>query len=133
MLYFNTAPIVFDKQKGLFWRGHKIPERIFESETETSDSFCQLKLDRVYAVQLIDCSDYQHYYELNIILEDGNRVPIISYYGGKGVPIMGGKDSSIPSKKKMERKARSDAAALSVLLDKPIWDKRKEEIVISFG
>ncbi|MCI5126220.1 MAG: hypothetical protein D3925_17540 [Candidatus Electrothrix sp. AR5] len=121
MLHFSTAPMVFDKKKGLFWRGRKIPDQIFESEAETSDSVC--RLERIHAVQLIDHSDYRNNYELNLVLKDGNRVPVMSYHGGKGSR----------SKKKMEREARSDAACLSVLLDKPIWDKRTKEIVVSFG
>ena len=106
MLYFSCAPIVFDKEKGLFYKGRKTPENVFDKST--LKKFAQL--ERIYALQLI--SEYFgpiergdkgfHSYELNLVLENGERINVVDH----------GKLDNI----------REVANNLSVFLGKPIWD-----------
>jgi len=99
LLYFTSPPIAFDGNKRLLikGRGHR-RKAIYFSE--------------IYALQLVpyyftssDGPDYYNY-QLNVVLENAERFHIVSYYD-KG-------------------KARDDAAAISWLTGKILWDVLKE-------
>lgn len=103
MLYFGTAPIVFDTGKGWYWKGRKSPDHVMDKRT--LKHFCELK--DVHAIQLV--SEYcrgnktsYYSYELNLVLEDGRRINVIDH-------------GSV-------EKIRADAAVLSAFIGKPVWD-----------
>ena len=96
MLYFGTLPIVFDKYKGLFWKGLKIRE---------SKHF--VEFEHIHALQLI--SKYHqskksayYSYELNLILQDASRINVVTHGS--------------------QQKLREDAEVLSSFLGKPVWN-----------
>ena len=103
MFYFGTAPVVFDKRKGYFWKGRKSPDLVLNKNT--LKYFADLK--KIYALQLIseyvrgDKSSY-YSYELNLVLKDGKRVNVVDH---------GNQD-----------KLRDDANTLAFFLGKPVWD-----------
>lgn len=103
MLYFGTTPIVFDRQRGFFWKGRKNPDHVFDKRTLKHLA----ELEKVHALQLISKvvnSDESSWdcYELNLVLEDGKRINVV---------VHGNQD-----------KLREDAGTLSAFLGKPIWD-----------
>jgi hypothetical protein len=103
MWYFGTVPIVFDKQKGYFWKGRTAPDEVFDKS--------QLKhfatFEDIHALQLVseycrgDKSSY-YSYELNLVLADGKRINVVDH-GNR-------------------EKLREDADALAEFLDRPVWD-----------
>lgn len=103
MLYHGTAPIVFDKRQGDYWKGRVAPYET-GGRLELKD---HAKLDRIYALQLISerCrsknSSY-HSYELNLVLDDGTRMNVIDHGDRDGM--------------------RRDAEALAAFLGTPLWD-----------
>jgi hypothetical protein len=103
MFYFGTAPIVFDKVGGCFWKGRKDPNKTINMTGQ--DGFTPL--EQIHSLQLISeyCrgKDSSYYsYELNLVLEDGKRVNVIDH---------GNLDQ-----------IRKDARTLSGFLQKPLWD-----------
>jgi hypothetical protein len=103
MFYFGTAPIVFDKYKGSFWKGRKAPNEV----SDRKEIKYYTELENIHALQLI--SEYCHSskssytsYELNLVLKNGNRFNVVDH----GNPA----------------KLREDAQILSAFLGKPIWD-----------
>ncbi len=103
MFYFGTAPIVFDKSSGHFWKGRKDPNK--SPARTTQDGFTPL--EQIHSLQLL--SEYCHgrktsyySYELNLVLEDGKRVNVIDH---------GNLDQ-----------LRTDGRRLSGFLQKPLWD-----------
>ena len=103
LLYFGTAPIVFDKSRGFFWKGRKTREGVFHSDS--SNHFAAL--EEIHALQLI--SEYcrgrkrsYYSYELNLVLRDGKRINVMDHGDCK--------------------KLREDADSLSRFLQRPIWD-----------
>ena len=104
LLYFVTAPVVFDKRNGFFWKGRKAPDKVSD---RTAIKYCS-KLEEIHALQLISyiCSGPKtrtHYrYELNLVLRDGKRIYVV---------LHDDKD-----------RARDEASILSRFLDKPVWD-----------
>jgi hypothetical protein len=103
MLYFSTTPIVFDRQRGFFWKGRKNPDHVFDKRTLKHVA----ELEKVHALQLIfkvvhgDDSSWDCY-ELNLVLEDGKRINVV-VHGNQG-------------------RLREDAGTISAFLDKPVWD-----------
>jgi hypothetical protein len=103
MFYFGTAPIVFDKYKGSFWKGRKAPDEV--SDRKEIKYFAEL--EDIHALQLISefCrgnkSSY-YSYELNLVLKNGSRINVVDH----GNPA----------------KLREDAHVLSAFLGKPVWD-----------
>lgn len=102
-LYNNLTPIVFDRQKGFFWKGRKAPDQVFNpAEIKTCAA-----LDTVHALQLLreycrgNKSSY-YSYELNLVLRDGTRLNVIDHGNLKAL--------------------REDAAQLGAFLGKPVWD-----------
>jgi hypothetical protein len=103
LLYFGTAPIVFDKSRGLFWKGRKSQGGV--SDSNSLKHFTGL--EDIHALQLISeyCrgSKRSYYsYELNLVLRDGKRINVIDH---------GHCD-----------KLRKDAETLSRFLERPVWD-----------
>ncbi|MGD9033629.1 MAG: hypothetical protein PVJ69_01910 [Desulfobacteraceae bacterium] len=103
LLYFGTAPVVFDKSRGLFWKGRKTQGGI--SDSNSLKHFTGL--EDIHALQLISeyCrgSKRSYYsYELNLVLRDGKRINVIDH---------GDCD-----------KLREDAETLSRFLERPVWD-----------
>ncbi len=106
VLYLHTAPIVFDKRNGYFWKGRKSPDHFFDKSALKSFA----PLEQIYAIQLI--SEYCHSgdrnsssyysYELNLVLKDGKRINVIDHRNLNAV--------------------RKNACTLSEFLKVPIWD-----------
>ena len=103
MFIYGTAPIVFDKGNGYFWKGRKSPQDVIEI---SSLKKC-IQLDQIHAIQLV--SEYIHTskssfysYELNLVLEDARRMTVVDHGNLK--------------------RLREDAGKLSEFLGKPIWD-----------
>ncbi len=102
--YFGTAPIVFDKNRGYFWKGRKDPQRVFDKKT--LKHYCELH--EIHAIQLIseyirgDKSSY-YSYELNLVLkDDGRRLNVIDHGSGDVI--------------------REDAKILGDFLGVAVWD-----------
>jgi hypothetical protein len=98
--YFGTAPIVFDRRKGRFWKGRKSPDEVFgKSSLKYFATF-----EEIHALQLVSeyCSGNKHSYysyELNLVLADGRRINVIDH-----------------------GRIQEDARQLAEFLDKPLWD-----------
>ena len=98
-----TAPIVFDKTLGHFWKGRKSPREVFNIDSIKVHT----KLDQIHAIQILSeyChTDKSHYYsyELNLILKDSSRINVIDHGNLKVL--------------------REDANTLADFLGVPIWD-----------
>ena len=103
MLAQFGKPIVFDKVKGYYWKGRQAPDQVFDPSTL---KHCA-PISRIHALQLIAerChGNKQSYYsyELNLVLDDGERKNVIDHGNRKAL--------------------REDAQTLSAFLGKPVWD-----------
>jgi hypothetical protein len=103
MLYFGTAPIVFDKYKSCFWKGRRGPDDV--ADPRTLKHFAPLA--DVHALQILSelCSGRNgsyYSYELNLVLCDQRRINVVDH-GNLG-------------------RLREDAQVLARFLGKPIWD-----------
>lgn len=103
LLYYTTRPIIFDAQRGFYWKGRKSPDDV-PDRTAIKDFALFADL---HAIQLVSerCSGKNSSYcsyELNLVLHDGKRLNVIDH---------GNRD-----------KLRVDAATLSRFLGKPVWD-----------
>ena len=103
LYYFGTAPIVFDKTVGYFWKGRKSPQDSPEPGTIKKLAL----LEDIHAIQLL--SEYvrgskssYYSYELNLVLNDGRRITVIDHGNLK--------------------RLREDAQKLAQFLGKHIWD-----------
>ena len=103
MYYFGTMPVVFDKVRGFYWKGHRPPYELADPAARKQAT----RLEQIHALQLL--SEYcrgknnsYYSYELNLVLKDGRRLNVIDH-GNLG-------------------KLRADAAALARFLGKPVWD-----------
>ncbi len=113
LLYKLFEKIVFDKRKGIFWKGYKQPSRLEKSESVSNS----IRLDQIYAIQLItefiDDSDSNFYsYELNLILENGERLGVIDH---------GNQD-----------RIRDNAFTLGKFLAVPVWEHEEQSERSSF-
>lgn len=80
----GTRPIVFDKDSGFYWKGRKRPVRGLPLPANAT------QLDDIYAIQLIServTSDDSSYYsyELNLVLNDGNRLNVADHGSRRAV------------------------------------------------
>ncbi|AGA35385.1 hypothetical protein TVNIR_3757 [Thioalkalivibrio nitratireducens DSM 14787] len=102
-LYFSSAPIVFDLRRGLFWKGRKAPGRV--ADRRRLKHFAEL--NDVHALQLLRTwstgKNRRRVYELNLVLKDGERVPVLRHGGSLAA-------------------LRAEAEQVARLLDRPLWD-----------
>jgi hypothetical protein len=103
LLYFGTAPVVFDKSRGFFWKGRKARGGVYHSDSLKHFA----GLEDIHALQLI--SEYcrgrkssYYSYELNLVLRDSRRINVMDHGDCE--------------------KLRKDARTLSQFLEKPVWD-----------
>jgi hypothetical protein len=102
-LYLGTAPIVFDKNDGYFWKGRKSPKSGFNIDQIKT---C-VRLDNINGLQLISeyrtgTDSYYTNYEIDLVLDNGIRVNVVDHINLKLI--------------------RSDAEKLSAFLGKPLTD-----------
>ncbi len=97
-----SIPIVFDKEKGYFWRGRKVPS----PSTVQTDAKRYAALEEIYALQLIKPPWLGRrksiIYELNLVLRSGDRVHVLVH--------------------RSKKRLRSYASDLSAFLQVPVWD-----------
>jgi hypothetical protein len=102
LLNAGTTPIVFEKGRGIFWKGRKGPDEAVDSRNTANF----VRLDHVHAIQLIaeyiSGKNSYYSYELNLVLEDGKRIPVIDHGNLE--------------------KIREDARTLALFLGRPLWD-----------
>ncbi len=103
MFYFTTTPVVFDKQRGYFWKTRRSPETFIYGQQEKG----VVALNRVRALQIIGefCRGGKtsfHSYELNLILDDSSRVNVVDH--GHYAEL------------------RADAEKIAQFLEKPLWN-----------
>jgi hypothetical protein len=105
LLYLGTIPIVFDKKKGVFWRGWNMPGSVGSKKEPKFFA----KLEDIHALQLIsEYSDEKNSdisFQLNLVLKDGGRINVADY--------------------RNKDKLRKYAQDLSEFLDKPVWNAIK--------
>ncbi len=97
-----TTPIVFEKGRGVFWKGRKGPDEAIDAGNRGAFG----RIDNIHALQLIaeyiSGKNSYYSYELNLVLRDGKRINLIDH-GNLA-------------------KIREDAKTLSLFLGKPLWD-----------
>ncbi|MEQ1857090.1 MAG: hypothetical protein ABL963_11485 [Longimicrobiales bacterium] len=103
MWYHGSAPIVFDKQRGEYWKGRVAPGEAANPQQIK----VHIDLVRIHALQLISehCRGSKssfYSYELNLVLDDATRMNVLDH---------GDRDE-----------LRHDAEALAKFLGKPLWD-----------
>lgn len=102
LLYYQAAPIVFDKGSGLFIKGRKRAERVPDMENPKNI----IDFDNVHALQLISKIIYRKVpylcYDLNLVLKNGKRIAVLSHSN--------------------KNKIRDDTLMLADFLDKPLWE-----------
>jgi hypothetical protein len=102
LLYFGTAPIVFDTRQGCFWKGRQRPEQAIDKRLLKNFA----RLEEIHALQIISeyCSGKNSFYsyELNLVLKDGKRLNVVDH----------GNLASL----------REDANKLAQFLGRPLWD-----------
>lgn len=103
MFYSFAKPVIFDRTKGMYWKGWKAPQRYVAQSSVDEGS----RIGNIHAIQILPefiRSDNSSYfsYELNIILRDGSRMNVVDH----GDPI----------------KLREDADILANFLGVPVWD-----------
>ncbi len=99
----ESAPLVFDKYAGYFYKGWTRPD--FVSSLHSSKS--TVTLDSIYALQLLaelcTAKNSRYYsYEINLVLRDGTRINVIDHSNLTQI--------------------RKDAQMLSAFLGVPLWD-----------
>lgn len=99
----GTAPVVFDRRHGAFWKGRLPP---YEARN-TADIKDYATLDRIHALQIVsehvrgNKTSYTSY-ELNVVLADGERINVVDHGDYKAL--------------------RAHATTLAAFLDRPLWD-----------
>ncbi|RLA75837.1 MAG: hypothetical protein DRG30_04125 [Epsilonproteobacteria bacterium] len=111
LFYIAIKPIVFDKNDGYFWKGRVEPKNVLIKDSIVDD---WIALDKIHALQLINRyvrgstdadghrSSSYYGYELNLVLDDGKRLNVLSH--GNRYCII------------------EDTKVLSKFLQKPIWN-----------
>ncbi len=103
LFYSYAKPVIFDKTKGMYWKGWKAPKRYLAEGGEKNSS----RISNIHALQLIaelvrSKNSSYFSYELNLVLKDGARMNVIDHGNGE--------------------KIREDANVLSKFLGVPVWD-----------
>ena len=96
-----STPVVFDRQRRIFWRGWKAPDEGFDDiPLKNAANF-----PSIHALQLIRMySQYNQSYEINLVLENGDRLKVAQYAIRR------------------QNQLREDAKTLAAFLGKPVWD-----------
>lgn len=103
MFYWFAKPVIFDRTKGMYWKGWKTPQRYLAKNSVDEGSL----IGNIHALQIIpefirsDKSSY-YSYELNLVLKDGSRMNVIDH--GNAIKI------------------QEDAKILSEFLGVPVWN-----------
>lgn len=103
LFYRFAKPVIFDRTKGMYWKGWKAPKGYLAQDSIKEGS----SIGNIHALQILaefvrsDKSSY-YSYELNLVLKDGSRMNVIDH------------GSSL--------KIREDAKVLSEFLGVPVWD-----------
>ncbi len=97
-----STPVVFDKQRGCFWKGRiKAPGVPGPGNSERYAAFTQ-----IHALQLISKRVWGEVswtdYQLNLVMSDAGRINVVSHGAGKQI--------------------RQEATALANFLERPMWD-----------
>lgn len=99
MVYEASKPIVFDRRRGLFWKGKE--PLTSPSRSEARDGL--LPLSRLHALQLLTRGTKGGWvYQLNLVLEDAERIAVVCHGDGDSL--------------------REDVATLAEFLGVPVWD-----------
>ena len=102
LLYYQAAPIVFDRKSGLFTKGRKSTDRAPDMDNPKNN----IDFDNVHALQLISKIIYRKVpylcYDLNLVLKNGKRIAVLSHSN--------------------KNKIRDDTLILADFLDKPLWE-----------
>ncbi len=105
-LYCGTAPVVFDRRTGWFWKGRRVPDG--SAKDRKIEQLA--RFDDIRAVQLIaeriSGSQGRSWasIEINLVLGDGARINVIDH-GNKAQVL-------------------ADARTIAEFINKPIWDGR---------
>ena len=102
LIYFQMAPIVFDKSSGMFSKGRNNGGKAPDIKNPKNI----MDLESIHALQLLWKPVYrqkQYYsYDLNLILKNGKRIFILSHADKNAM--------------------KEDVSVLSGFLGKPLWD-----------
>jgi hypothetical protein len=103
LYYFKAVPRKFDKWAGLYWKGYKKPVNMYDRSSGAEFA----RLGEIHAIQIVEehiSSNNGSYrsYELNLVLNNGDRLNVIDHGSMKAV--------------------KNDAQTLSRFLNKPVWD-----------
>jgi hypothetical protein len=103
LIYFQMAPIVFDKSSGMFSKGRNNGGKAPDIENPKNI----MDLESIHALQLLWKPVYtgkkQYYsYDLNLVLKNGKRIFILSHADKNAM--------------------KEEVSALSGFLGKPLWD-----------
>lgn len=107
LLRTGTAPVVFDKRQGAFWKGRQAPNEVIRR----SDLEYYTPLEAIHALQVLSeyvRGDKRSYwsYELNLVLSDGARLNVVDHGDYETL--------------------RANAEELSRFLDRPVWDAAQQ-------
>jgi len=101
MMYLASAPIVFDKTTGLFWKGRRSPDlSIFMTDPQNL-----ARLADIHAIQLISKLQTDNigvFCELNLVMDNGRRIHVLDQRNADMI--------------------REYGKTLSRFLEKPFWD-----------
>jgi len=107
LIYKLGEKIVFDKKRGIYWKGHKKPGRLTADNTNAKYT----RFDEIHAIQLLTelcdggkSSDF-YSFELNLVLKNGKRLSVIDH-GNK-------------------KRIRSNCDTLAKFLSVPVWEYKE--------
>jgi len=101
IIFHLTTPLVFDKIRGFFWRGHKKPDDVRVRQRPDSCA----RLGEIHALQILEKRSRvkgEAVYELNLVLRDATRIHLTD-------------QTDLAT-------TREYAETLSRFLERPVWD-----------
>ncbi len=101
VIFYITTPLVFDKIRGFFWRGHKKPDDVCARQRPDSCA----RLGEIHALQILEKRNRMQsevVYELNLVLRDATRIHLTDQANLATI--------------------REYAETLSHFLERPVWD-----------
>ena len=97
----STTPIVFDRLRGLYWKGRLSPEE--RADRHGADDWTEL--EKIHAIQILPVvsrdGDTYRFFELNLVLASGDRLNVVDH----------------PEKQRIIK----DAHRLAAFLEVPVW------------